>query len=84
MTIDETLAYYATRAKVAAFNGDEIAEAHWVERINRVSDQREVARLAEELATHAESMREWAEASLHCATFDELKGSPDHSVVRHG
>ena len=19
-----------------------------------------------------------------CATFDELKGSPDHSVVRHG
>jgi len=20
----------------------------------------------------------------HCATFDVLKGSPDHSVVRHG
>jgi hypothetical protein len=64
MTADEAMAYYATRAKIAGLNGDEAAREHWIERINRVSDQRE-----------AERRR---------AEFDLLKGSPDHSAVRHG
>ena len=44
MNADEAMAHYEARRKLAAANGDEIAEQHWAERIQRVSDQREMMR----------------------------------------
>jgi hypothetical protein len=48
MNADQTLALYETRRKIAALNGNEEAEQHWTERIIRVSDQIEAARVREE------------------------------------
>ena len=46
MNADEAMAHYEARRKLAAANGDEIAEQHWAERIQRVSGQREMMRQA--------------------------------------
>ena len=67
MNADQTMALYETRRKIAALNGNEVAEQHWTERIIRVSDQIEAAR----------------QRAQHCATFDVLKGHPDHSGASH-
>lgn len=46
MNADEAMAHYEAR-RVAAHNiGDTVAEAHWAERIQRVSDQQEMMRIA--------------------------------------
>ena len=81
MTLDQQITHAAARVAVAVSNGEEDQVAYWTAEVTRLMDQRDA--LEAEFASHAESMREWAEMSLHCATFDELKGSPDHSVVRH-
>lgn len=44
MNANEAMAYYETRRKIAALNGDDTAEQHWADRIQRVSDQQEARR----------------------------------------
>ena len=67
MTEDQAINQAAAMAAVAYRNGDDTLGDYWAERVQRLSDQWE---LEKEIVARA-------------ATFDELKGSPDHSVVRH-
>ena len=77
MTADQHIAQAAARAAIAYRNGDDLLGAYWEERVQRLSDKRELD------AINATRTREAIARLEHCATFDELKGSPDHSVVRH-
>jgi hypothetical protein len=63
MTADQHIAQAATRAAIAYRNGDDLLGDYWTGRVEALSDQREAIRRRDE----------------HCATFDVLKGHPDHS-----
>jgi hypothetical protein len=61
------MAAYARRAC------NEDLEAYWTERVVRLSDKRELDAINEARTRDAIARLE------RCPTFDELKGSPDHT-----
>ena len=73
MTPDDAINQAATMAAVAYRNGDDILGDYWTERVVRLSDKRELDAINEARTRDAITRLE------RCPTFDELKGSPDHT-----
>ena len=76
MTLDQAITHAAARAAVAMSNGEEQQVTEWSAEVTRLLDQRDGLTAAEHAHIHSAAFTE-----LMCQT---LKGSPDHSVVRHG
>ena len=74
MTLDQRITHAAARVAIAWGNMDEQQAQEWQAEVDRLMDARD----------HADRLSESIGRLERRATFDELKGSPDHSVVRHG
>jgi hypothetical protein len=70
MTLDQRIAHAAARVAVAWSNMDDDQAAEWQAEVERLMDLRD-------RRDHHRATR------VPLVTFDVLKGSPDHSVVRH-
>ena len=74
MTPEQHITQAAARAAVAYRNGDDEAGAYWADRVTRLSDELEVARIRRGVLSLS---------GLTSDELDEVGGMPDHSGLAH-
>ena len=75
MTLDQQITHAAARVAIAVSNGEEDQVTDWTAEVTRLLDQRDRLSDAEHAHIHSDEFTR--------QMSDALKGSPDHSVVRH-
>jgi hypothetical protein len=85
MTLDQRITHAAARVAVAWSNGDDEQAQEWQATVERLMDERDAAaRYAEMIGANLSTEERRARLrAARSSAFDILKGSPDHSVVRH-